>query len=237
MSETNRFKLPLLASGQAQKHVTVNEAVSRIDALTHPLALSRSLSAPPEASDEGDLFVIGETAGGAWAGREGDIALFSNGGWDFVTPVAGMRAWVADEGIECVHDGAGWLDAVGGSRSGAATRLAVATLDHAIQPGASSVTAPAIPEKSIVIGVTARVLEPISGPGLTSWRVGVPDAPGRYGGGYGVGANAYADGLTSSPTAYFQPTPLLLEGEGGPFESGVVRLAVHFLALTPPRPI
>jgi hypothetical protein len=36
MSETtNRLELPFLASGQAQKHVTHNEALAQLDALVH----------------------------------------------------------------------------------------------------------------------------------------------------------------------------------------------------------
>ena len=47
MTDTPRMSLPLLAPAQAQKHVTVNEALARIDALTHLTLASVSLTVPP----------------------------------------------------------------------------------------------------------------------------------------------------------------------------------------------
>ncbi len=237
MFETERFKLPLLAGGQAQKHVTANEAFARLDALTHPCARSRSLGAPPQGVQDGDLFLIAHPSAGPWTGHDGDIAMFLNGGWEFLKPFAGMQAWVVDEQSRCMFDGVAWLDATGGSYAGAFTKMAVSTIDHAVVPAATSNVADAIPAKAMVLGVTARVIETLSGPGLMSWRLGAPGASGRYGTGYGISLNAYAEGLTSYPMVYFTPTSLVIEAEGGVFDSGRIRLAVHHLKLEAPRPL
>ena len=237
MSETRHFKLPFLAAGQAQKHVTVNEALARIDALAAPRAISRRVSAPPVDAKDGDLYIVAADASGAWSGAEGQIAFFDNGGWRIAAPTAGGEAWILDEGQVVAHDGAGWTEAQGAFAFGSGCRFGVSVVDHVLSEGSISLTEPVIPAKSIVLGVTARVIAPLTGDGLMSWRLGVPDAGGRYGAGYGLALNAYADGLTSAPLTYFDPTPLMLEAEGGAFAGGAVRLAAHFIALVPPRPV
>lgn len=137
-----------------------------------------------------------------------------------------------------LFDGAGWIAADGARRSeqgGASTELRIMSLDHRITPGATSDTETAIPDKAIVFGVTARVIETVTGPGLTGWRLGVADGPDRYGSGYGLGAGSFAHGVAGHPQTYYGATPLRLTAEGGAFEGGLVRLAVHIMTLTPPE--
>ena len=52
MSDTQRFAMPLLDAAQAQKHVTVNEALARIDALAAGQALTVGDTAPPASPTE-----------------------------------------------------------------------------------------------------------------------------------------------------------------------------------------
>jgi hypothetical protein len=234
MAETRRFGAPLLDAGQAQKHVTVNEALTRLDALAGGVVVSRALAVPPAAPADGDLHIVAAGAGGAWTGRAGMLALWDNGGWVFAPPVAGRRLWVQDEAVEVIHDGAAWIIRDAGSRKGAAMRFEIATLDHPLTAGASSVTAPIIPEKACVVAVTGRVLETLTGAGLTGWTLGAPGAAARYGSGYGLDAGAFAHGMTSQPLTYFSPTGLLIEATGGAFTGGRIRLAVHCIMVEPP---
>jgi hypothetical protein len=46
MSETANLRLPLVQAAQAQKHVTVNEALLRLDAMSRLLLQSRALAVP-----------------------------------------------------------------------------------------------------------------------------------------------------------------------------------------------
>ncbi|MBW7921589.1 MAG: DUF2793 domain-containing protein [Rubellimicrobium sp.] len=107
---TPNLALPFLLPAQAQKHVTVNEALTRLDALVQLAVMRRDLSAPPSAPAEGERQIVGPAPSGEWAGQAGRIALFAGGGWQFLTPRAGWRAWVVAEGRALVHDGAGWTD-------------------------------------------------------------------------------------------------------------------------------
>jgi hypothetical protein len=232
MDETRHFALPLLAAGQAQKHVTVNEALARLDGLAAGLAESASLAAPPPQAAEGDLYVVPTGGEGAWAAAAGTLCLWLNGGWIAVAPRPGQRLWVKDAAAAIEHDGVSWHQAGTAPALNGHAALHAITIDHDLATG--GLTAAAIPDKAVVIGVTGRVLEPVSGDNLTGWRLGVADAPGRYGSSYGLAAGSWAKGVTGSPVAYFGDTALLVEGEGGAIAAGRLRLCIHALILTPP---
>jgi hypothetical protein len=236
MSETPNFRLPLVQAGQAQKHVTVNEALARLDALAQMTLSSRSLAVPPVSAQEGAAFALPEGASGAWSGQGGNVALWLNGGWEFTEPREGWRAWIADEGAGAVFDGTDWLaGAVAVSSGGAGFRFQVVELDHQIAAGSESVTEPVIPSGSIVFGVTGRVITAFGGT-ATGFRVGVGDAsPDRYGSGIGTVAGAWFRGVTGTPLAYYADTPLTIRAENGTLGGGALRIAVHLGELGLPR--
>ncbi len=236
MAETVKLGLPLVEASQAQKHVTVNEALARVDALTQLTLASRSLTVAPGAPGEGGAYAVPEGAGGAWSGQDGQVALWLNGGWAFLAPQTGWRAWVADEGAPAVFDGVDWLSGTGAvSPNGAALTQRVIEIDHILAAGPSSDTANVIPAQSLVYGVTGRVLSEITGT-ATAWRLGIGGvSEDRYGSGLGLLQDSWVRGLTSSPLAYYADTALTLTAEAGDFAGGAVRLAVHIGELTLPR--
>jgi hypothetical protein len=175
---------------------------------------------------------VGAGATGAWAGHDGELALFLNGGWGFVTPWDGCAVWVAAERTRVTWVADSWTQEEGGtSPGGAATAARIIEIDHALA-GAVSTTAAIIPDKAVVLGVTGRVLTEITG--ATGWSLGVTGSPDRYGTGYGMGAGSFAHGVTGQPQAYYGQTALAVTAEGGAFTGGTVRLAVHLLELQPP---
>lgn len=107
MNQTSRHGMPLLASGQAQKEVTHNEALNVIDRRMQMSVVSRRLAAPPEPVTTGAAFIVPADATGAWAGQQNRIASFDGFGWTFDEPRAGWLAWIEDEGVLGVFD-AGW---------------------------------------------------------------------------------------------------------------------------------
>ena len=159
-----------------------------------------------------------------------------NGGWDFISPWAGWRLWVASETGFAVYDGADWqLASQPLSLGGALSALRLAEIDHAVAAGATSATTAFLPDKAIVLGVTGRVPEVITG--ATSWSLGVTGSPDRYGSGFGVGLNGFSHGVTGTPLAYFGGISLLLTAGGGDFTGGTVRIAAHYFELAPPRTV
>lgn len=238
MSKTAQLELPLVLPAQAQKHVTVNEALARLDAVAQLRVVSSSLSTPPASTVDGTSYLVPASAAGEWDGMAGRIAVRSNGGWVFLTPRAGWRAWDESRSGPLAFDGTGWVaDAIVTSPHGAGTALRIIEFDHAFAAGATNTTAVAVPGHAQVIGVTGRVLVAVSGPGVTGWRIGVAGSDNRYGSGLGLAANSYLLGLSGTPVTYYTPTPLVLSAEGGTFASGTVRLAVHVLTLEPPRAV
>lgn len=236
MASTVHLGLPLLAASQAQKHVTVNEALAILDAAAQLHVSSSVVATPPTSAAEGTSFLLPAAANGDWAGKSGNIAVWSNGGWIFLTPRSGWRVWDASRQGWHFFDGTAWIaDAVVASQHGAGMIWKVIEFDHVIAPGASNPTLIVIPSHTQVVGITGRVLNALSGSGLTSWRVGVVGADNRYGMGLGLARNSYVVGLSGSPVTYFADTPLLLTAEGGVFASGSVRLALNVVQLTPPR--
>ena len=106
--DTPHLALPLIAAAQAQKHVTHNEALAALDALVQLAVKERGRTAPPASPAEGDRYLVGAGATGAFAGQAGHIALFDLGAWRFFTPRPGWLAYVEAEDLLVVFDGAEW---------------------------------------------------------------------------------------------------------------------------------
>ncbi|MBU1324879.1 MAG: DUF2793 domain-containing protein, partial [Alphaproteobacteria bacterium] len=107
---STRLGLPFLAAGQLQKHVTLNAALSRLDALVHLAVLSRSLADQPVDPGEGDAWLIPPGPSGPdWSAmEEGAIAAFQDGGWVRLSAPVGAVALVMDEDLLIVRTSGGW---------------------------------------------------------------------------------------------------------------------------------
>ena len=119
-----RLALPYLAAGQMQKHVTLNTALTRLDALLQTAVVSRATAVQPSAPTDGDLYILPDDAeGAAWAGRPaGALMRFEAGGWTVVPTPNGLIAVVLDEPAVLVRTDAGWVAL--GERLGEAQGLA-----------------------------------------------------------------------------------------------------------------
>ncbi|KAB7616070.1 DUF2793 domain-containing protein [Amylibacter sp. SFDW26] len=234
MFESYQFKLPFLQASQAQKHVTVNEALARLDALAQLTFQSRSEDVPTTPSD-GQVYAVPIGASGVWSGQDHKVALFLNGGWVFVDGHDGWTAWVVDEVAQARFINGVWSDvnSLEASALGSAQTVDI-QFDHQITAGATNETVVVIPHHSSVVGVTARVIEEIVFAEATDFNLGVVGADNRYGSGYGHWLNTYIQGLTGQPQTYYSDTPLLLTANGGDFVSGAIRFAIHTTVLTPP---
>lgn len=230
---TPRLSLPYVAAGQAQKHITVNEALARLDGLVQLAAESRALAVQPASPGDGALWILPAAAtGGAWGGKPaGLIARFEAGAWDFLTPSAGYIAWIKDEGQALVFDGAAWtpigstFKAISAARSpfGAGTRVEILEQEVTLS-GAATATTVVIPSRAIVHAVSTRTSVAVTG--ATSYSCGVAGEVGKFGSSLGVAKNASNVGVVG-PTAYYADTPVVITAAGGSFTGGKVRVAIH----------
>jgi len=85
--------LPYLQPSQAQKHVTHNTALQRLDQLVQLRLSSFDASLPPVSPAPGETHALGGSPTGAWAGQGGQLASWDGSAWQFISPHPGWLAW------------------------------------------------------------------------------------------------------------------------------------------------
>jgi uncharacterized protein DUF2793 len=105
---TPRFGLPFILPGQAQKELFHNEALVRIDAALNPAVEEGPRSEPPAEPEPGQCWIAAAGASGEWEGRDGMLALWTEGGWRFVAPAPGTSAWNKAASVPLLWDGTQW---------------------------------------------------------------------------------------------------------------------------------
>jgi hypothetical protein len=108
--QSSRLQLPYLASGQAQKHVTMNESLLRLDALVQLSVVSAVVTSQPGSPTDGDLYILpAGKSGSSWgAMADGAIAYYRDGAWEEITPREGFVVHVDDVDQIVVYSGAAW---------------------------------------------------------------------------------------------------------------------------------
>ncbi|MGJ3648028.1 DUF2793 domain-containing protein [Sphingomonas sp. GlSt437] len=105
---TSRLALPLLQAGQAQKELYHNEALALLDLTVAAAVESVGLDSPPASPTFGQCWIIGDAPTGDWSGHANALAGWTEGGWRFVTPRAGLSAWSTADAVFCRFDGIRW---------------------------------------------------------------------------------------------------------------------------------
>ena len=103
-TSTPRLGLPMLFVGQTQKETTVNEALALIDMIAGGGVLGLR-NDPPATPAPGQVWIVGTTPTGAFAGQSNCIAGWTDGGWRFARPVQGMRVHDLQSGAMRLFDG------------------------------------------------------------------------------------------------------------------------------------
>ena len=79
----------------------------------------KDLTAPPTTPAEGDRYIVGPSATGAWATHDNNITWWDTAAWQFDIPVEGWQCWIEDEdkyyyfSTSWVAEGGGTGDVVG----------------------------------------------------------------------------------------------------------------------------
>jgi len=112
MTDTDRLHLPLIAGEQALKHVTHNEALAVLDGIVQLVTEALDAVTPPTSPVPGATYAIGAGATSAWAGRDSELAVWTEGGWRFAAPWEGWRLWDKSTSALHVHHDDSWTPLV-----------------------------------------------------------------------------------------------------------------------------
>ena len=110
--QSARLEMPYILPSQAQKHVTHNEALVRLDGVVQMVLEEVDAATPPAAPSEGQVWALGAAPTGVWAGQAGLLAQWQNPGWAFITPQAGWHGWNVTGDTFVVFDGSVWTPVV-----------------------------------------------------------------------------------------------------------------------------
>ncbi len=105
---TDRFALPLLQPGQAQKEMFHNEALATLDLIAQPAVAAFGVDTPPTAPESGQSLDRRHHSDGRLDGKGGRSGGLVGVGWRFVAPVEGMAVWVAGDALTARYRGGGW---------------------------------------------------------------------------------------------------------------------------------
>ncbi len=108
MSASQRLSLPFIEPGQAQKELFHNEALQVLDVLVAGAVEEPPRAAPPGSPVAGACYIVAAAPTGDWAGRAGQIAASTSGGWRYIVPVEGMRLLVKSTAVTAAYRGGAW---------------------------------------------------------------------------------------------------------------------------------
>jgi Protein of unknown function (DUF2793) len=232
MTTTPRLVLPAIDAAQAQKHVTHNEALALLDALTQLAVESRTLSVPPGSPADGACYIPAPGATGAWSGWSGQVALYSGGGWIRIAPVSGLKAWVKAERLTVTYEDGIWRDGVALTAHGGRVTLRAKEEELSLAGAfVETVDTAFIADRAIVLGVASRTTLAIAG--ASSYGVGIAGNTTQFGNLLGVALGSTNNGVIG-PTAFYADTKVRVTANGGNFTAGKVRLIVYFLEMSIP---
>ncbi len=226
MFQTTRLGLPYILTGQSQKEVTHNEALNRLDAFITPVVID-IVDTPPSSPDNGDIYIVGTSATGAFTGHSNKVAQYITGSWEFYPPFKWMDAIVESLQSRLFFDGVNWQP-WGLIMRDSGEYLRIGHWQEDISLGGSAVDSiSGIPDRSLVIAINSRVIEEITG--ATSFSVGVSGDETRYGNGIGIIEDSTNIGMSYHPISYYANTPIKITANGGSFTGGIVRISAQYL--------
>jgi hypothetical protein len=129
-----------------------------------------------------------------------------------------------------LFNGGNWSESDSNSPLGAHTLLQTAD-ETLVLSGASTQSVIEIPDRAIVLGVSVRVTEAITG--ATALEAGIAGETSKFGGSLGINVDDTNIGVIG-PTAFYASTPIQITAIGGDFTGGTVQLALHYVECGPP---
>lgn len=112
--QTSILALPTIAPAQAQKHITHNEALQKLDVMIQLRVLERDKNTPPPNPTESDAYIVGANPNAEWAELADKIVVWQANVWKAFTPNRGWLCWVEAELSYFVYENSGWAPLLSG---------------------------------------------------------------------------------------------------------------------------
>lgn len=225
MSQTSRLGLPYIITAQAQKEVTHNDALNRLDAFITPV-VQDILNTPPVMPTVGSLYIVGTIPTGDFTGQNNKIAQYQTGGWVFYTPFKWMDAVVESLDSRMSFNGTSWVSfGLLMKDTGEYLRIGHWQQDITLT-GTSKDTTLLIPNRSLVMAVNMRVMTAVTG--ATAINIGVVGDLTRYGSNLGIALDTTNIGMSYHPISYYADTAIRISAVSGTFTAGIVRITAQY---------
>ena len=166
MSDTANLHLPFLAQGQAQKHVTINETLVRLDALLQLSVESATTNAEPASPSDGQVYILPAGKSGAHWGAMANCALayYRDGVWEEIAPREGWRAWARDSDAFLLFTGAAWSRLAGVPAGGRRRRFLTRSMRRIFMPAGLRRCSGMKPMRALALALPHRTLRSPSAP-------------------------------------------------------------------------
>jgi hypothetical protein len=234
-SHTGRLKLPYILQAQAQKEVTHNQALNILDVLVNTVAQSIA-DIPPDKTNEGEIYIVGDNPQGIFDGNANRLAQFSEGSWSFYQPLNYMEVMVIDKKQKFTFADNEWVpsnienhksDQVNSDNKNNEFLKIEHWQEDLNLLGKVGASQNVIPHHSLVIAVNIWVIEEITG--VPSFAVGVKDDPSRYGDKLKANKDTTNIGMTYHPVTYYYDTPITIVPNQMEFKGGKIKVSVQYL--------
>lgn len=106
--QTSNLQIKLLYSHQAQKELSINEALIKIDSILNAGAISMNVNVPPTPPKTGDLYIIGNLPQDIWKDYPQHITYYYVNQWYFIAPKIGSMIWVNNQKNIFYYDEGQW---------------------------------------------------------------------------------------------------------------------------------
>lgn len=237
MSKTRRLGLPYIMQGQAQKEVTHNQALNKLDVFVCPV-IEAIIDEPPTTAKDGDIYIIGEQPADSFADHANKLAQYMSGSWTFYPPIEYMEVVILSEKQKFTFIEDKWMQLnstnISSHKSNEANHnanknyLKIEQWEEDLNLLGKVVTSKnIIPHHSMVIAVNVWVIDAITG--APSFAVGVKEDPSRYGDKLSIAKDTTNIGMTYHPVTYYYDTPITIMPNQMEFTGGVVRVSVQYL--------
>lgn len=124
-------------AGSRQTDALQNAELNFYGAWLNCVVLSVGDTAPPATPANGDCYIVGVSATGAWAGHDNALAVYRNG-WQFYAPKEGIAVKDLATGDDYEYVSGAWTVKSGGGGGGASIKVTTTVISNTITPDADT---------------------------------------------------------------------------------------------------